>query len=140
VVSNTIYKPGRWVVRILQENANSRFAQCGENTFSNNLIYYENLHIETNIGANTRPATFRFAGNFWFNSSATQLHQPVIPVSDSTVIFGQNPMFMNPGKYNFGLKESSPASGRINFEGEPVTDFYNRPFKALRSFGAVESE
>lgn len=67
---HTIYKPGRWVVRIRQENTDPRLVQCGENSFENSLIIYENLRTETNIGANTRPSSFRFYRNFWFDGSA----------------------------------------------------------------------
>ena len=139
VVNNTIYKPGRWVVRILQENSNPRFAQCCENTFSNNLIYYENLRTETNVGANTRSETFRFANNFWFDFAASQPRLPFIPVKDSTISFGLNPRFVDEENGNFRLGKDSPARGKIKTEGEPATDFYNRSFMPLRSAGAVES-
>jgi hypothetical protein len=138
VINNTIYKPNRWVIRILQENANSRFVQCGENTFSNNLIQYGNLRTETNAGGNTRPGTFRFSGNFWFDFSAVQPHLPLIPVNDSTIVFGLNPGFMDAENGNFRLKKDSPAQGKIKFSDEPVTDFYNRSFRPLRSAGAIE--
>ncbi len=140
VVNNTIYKPGRWVVRILQENSNPRFSQCSENTFSNNLIYYENLRTETNVGANTRPETFRLANNFWFDFAASQSRLPLIPVKDSTICFGLNPGFVDAENGNFRLKKDSPAQGKIKFSGEPVTDFYNRSFMPLRSSGAIESD
>lgn len=139
VINNTIYKPGKWVVRILQENTNPRFAQCGENTFCNNLIYYGYLRIETNIGSNTRSETFRFANNFWFDFSATQAHLPTIPVKDSTIVFGLDPKFVNAESGNFRLEKDSPAAGKIKTLSEPVTDFYYRSFMPLRSIGAVES-
>jgi len=139
VVNNTIYKPGRWVVRILQENNNPRFAQCSENTFSNNLVYYENLRTETNVGANTRPETFHFANNFWFDFAASQPRLPLIPVKDSTIIYGLKPGFVDAENGNFSLKKDSPANGKIKFSGEPLTDFYNRSFMPWRSAGAIES-
>lgn len=138
VINNTIFKPGRWVVRILQENTNPRFVQCGENTFSNNLIHYGNLRTETNVGGNTRPGTFLFSGNFWFDFLAGQPHLPLIPVNDSTIVFGVNPGFLDAENRNFRLKKDSPAQGKIKFSDEPVTDFYNRSFMPLRSAGAVE--
>lgn len=140
VINNTIYKPGRWVVRILQENADTRLVQCGENSFENNLIVYENLRTETNVGANTRPATFQFSNNFWFDASAGQVRQPFIPVQEKGTISGENPMLMNPEKSDFRPAKNSPVINRIKYAGEPVSDFYNRPFKNFRSFGAIESE
>lgn len=138
VINNTIYKPKGWVIRILQENANSRFVQCGENTFSNNLIQYGNLRTETNVGENTRPGTFRFSGNFWFDFLAAQPHLPLIPINDSTIVFGLNPGFLDAENTNFRLKNDSPAIGKLKYSGEPVTDFYNRSFRPLRSAGAIE--
>lgn len=140
VINNTIYKPGRWVVRILQENTDARLAKSGENSFENNLIVYENLRTETNVGANTRPETFQFSNNFWFDASAGQARQPVVPVPEKGTISGENPKLTNPEKSDFRPAKPSPAVGRIKFNGKPETDFYNRPFKTLRSWGAIESE
>ncbi len=140
VINNTIYKPGRWVVRILQENTDARLVQCGENSFENNLIIYENLRTETNVGANTRPATFQFSNNFWFDTSAGQARQPVVPVPEKGTISGENPKLTNSEKSDFRPEKTSPAVGRIKFNGKPETDFYNRPFKTLRSLGAIEPE
>jgi len=35
---NTIYLPGRWAVRILQENRDPRFVPCRRGAFEANLI------------------------------------------------------------------------------------------------------
>ncbi len=140
VINNTFYLPQRWVVRILQENTNPRFLPCGENTFENNLIYYSQLRSETNIGPNTRPETFRFSSNFWFDSAASEPKLPLIPVNDVVIVIGQNPLFTDADSGDFRLKKGSPALGKIQFTGEPVTDFHNKPFKKQRAFGAIEYE
>ena len=138
VVNNTIYKPGRWVVRILQENSDKRFVQCSENTFSNNLIYYGTLRSESNVGANTRPETFQFANNFWFDFSAATPRQPLIPVNDSAMIFGQDPKFIDAENGNFRLKSNSPAVGKSAWKEEPATDYFDSAFKSMRTLGAIE--
>jgi len=140
VINNTIYKPGRWVIRILQENTDPRFDRCGENSFENNLIVYENLRTETNVGANTRPETFRFVSNFWFDFAASQPRLPYIPVKDLTISIGLDPGFVDAGNRNFRLKKHSPVLGKIKFSGEPGTDFYGRPFFLQRSAGAIEAD
>ncbi len=139
VTNNTIYKPGRWVVRILQENNNPQLIQCSKNTFCNNLIFYGNLRTESNVGANTLPETFRFANNLWFEYTATSHHKPEIPVEDSSQIFGLNPEWVDAEKGNFRLKHNSPAIGKANYPEEPISDYYHCFFKPLRSIGAVES-
>lgn len=138
VANNTIYMPKRWIVRILQENLDPRFIQCGDNSFSNNLVCYENLRTEINIGMNTRPETFGFANNFWFDLATANSHPPAIPGKDSTIVYGANPNFLDPENGNFMLKKDSPAIGRIKSKEEPLTDYFNRPYKLLRSFGAIE--
>ncbi len=64
---NTIYCPGRWAIRILQENTESRLAKCGNVRFENNLIAFRASEVSTavNIGPNTAAKTFYFAGNVW---------------------------------------------------------------------------
>ena len=72
VVNNTFYLPEKWVVRILQETVDpDRFAECGDNKFANNIIYLGNISTETNIGPNTRPSTFLYENNFWYNYQNT---------------------------------------------------------------------
>ena len=38
VVNNTIYRPGRWALRILQETTDSNFLEVGDNSFRNNIV------------------------------------------------------------------------------------------------------
>jgi len=137
VVNNTIFQPDNWVVRILQENTDPRFIQCSNNFFRNNIIYYGDISTETNIGPNTLPSTFHYGNNLWYrytNPSAT----PNIPVIDSTMITGQDPMFLDTLNQNFGLASGSPAIGYILTNEDPQRDYYNLLFNNPRSIGAIE--
>ncbi|MCF6299550.1 MAG: hypothetical protein L3J52_00260, partial [Proteobacteria bacterium] len=97
VVNNTIYKPNKWVIRILQETVDeSRFVPCSNNYFQNNIIYQSNLYVETNIGPNTQPETFTFSNNFWYNYQNNSWDGPSIPVTDSIIVINKNPLFENP--------------------------------------------
>jgi len=56
------------------------------------------------------------------------------------MVLGANSGLLNPEKLDFRPVKNSPSANKIKFVGEPETDFYNRPFKSIRSFGAIESE
>ena len=62
---NTIYRPERYVVRILQESQGSQFIPCRNGVFSNNLIAFRSDETlgTTNIGGGTAPDTFKFTHN-----------------------------------------------------------------------------
>ena len=68
---NTIVNPGRWVVRILQENQNVAFAPCRNGLFANNRVTFTNgLAMAVNIGGGTEPKSFRFEKNAWLCEDA----------------------------------------------------------------------
>ena len=139
VVNNTIYKPQTWAVRILQETVDpDRFAECGDNSFRNNIIYLGNIRTETNVGPDTRPETFIFDYNFWFNYENENWRIPNTPVSDPHVVAGQDPLFQDASARDFRLQPSSPAIGQVSTNNPPEFDFYGTAFSNPRSIGAVE--
>jgi len=139
VINNTIVNPEKWVIRILQETVDEeRFEQCGNNTFSNNLIYLGNLNTETNIGPDTSPESFKFSDNFWYNYENINWAGPDIPVIDDNQIINLSPEFENISEKNFKLKEGSPAIACINYLGKPNYDYYGNAFLNPRSAGAIE--
>jgi hypothetical protein len=141
VVNNTIYQPENWVIRILQETVDpDRFLECGDNSFRNNIIYMNNgLSTETNIGPNTRPETFTFSNNLWYNFENSSWSGPNIPVDDNNGIIGSDPEFMDPDEENFSIASTSPAAGTGIFSGEPVQDFNLLNFANPPSIGAFEA-
>jgi hypothetical protein len=64
---NTIYRPGRWVLRILQENTGADMVKSRNGSFTSNLIVFQSTSLReaVNIGGGTEPATFQFEGNTW---------------------------------------------------------------------------
>ncbi len=141
VVNNTFYQPENWVIRILQETVDpNRFLECGDNSFINNIIYLnKNLGTETNIGPNTRPETFVFSNNLWFNAAVPNWTGPDIPTADPNQILQANPLFKAPANDDFSIPPSSPAAGAGVTRTEPKLDFLKRNFAASRSVGAVEA-
>ena len=142
VVNNTIFLPGKWVLRILQETVDpDRFAPCGNNTFRNNIVYIDNnVNVTCNIGPNTAPETFTFSNNLWYHSQNPNWPGPVLPVEDTDQIVGEDPRFESPtwDWSNFILRPESPAIGAGYSVAVPVQDFLGFDFLSPRSIGAIE--
>jgi len=91
---NTIEKPGRWAIRILQENRAPGFVACRGGEFSDNVVVFDsNRWAEggVNVGAGTEPATFRFARNWWYCADQPQRSQPRLPVAEAEGVYGRDP-------------------------------------------------
>ncbi len=140
VFNNTFFKPENWVFRILQETVDtSRFIACGDNEFSNNIIYFgDNLHRIVNIGPNTRPESFIFANNLWYNFDNPDFDSPGLPAVETNPVIQQNPLFEDKDEYNFDLTSSSPAIGNGKSLIAPELDFKERYFIDTCSIGAFE--
>lgn len=114
VMNNTIYLPQKWVIRILQETADSsRFYPCGNNSFINNIVYHDSrVSVDCSIGPNTHPHSFSFSGNLWYHSQNPSWAGPTLPVKDINSIIGKDPLFKNAGGGDLSLQENSPAAGK----------------------------
>ncbi len=141
VVNNTIYAPENWVIRILQETVDpDRFVECGDNTFRNNIVWLAgNLPTETNTGPNTRPETFTFSNNLWYNAADPNWSGPDVPVTDVDGIVNEDPMFQDAWIGDFMIPMNSPAAGAGYPVSEPQLDFYEMGFDTPRSIGAIEA-
>ncbi|MDO8367531.1 MAG: T9SS type A sorting domain-containing protein [Saprospiraceae bacterium] len=141
VVNNTIYRPQNWVIRILQETVDpSRFLECGNNSFRNNIVFLgNNLSTETNIGPNTRPESFVFSNNLWYNIDDSNWSGPFIPVVDSNNILNADPLLFWPDQNDFSIPTHSPAAGAGLALSEPSLDFSGHGFAIPPSIGAMEA-
>lgn len=90
---NTIINPGKWVLRILQENNGPGFAPCRNVEFHHNLVLFERTKVRTavNIGPGTDPASFRFHHNAWFAPDAPGRSGPILPSRESASVSNQDP-------------------------------------------------
>ncbi len=90
---NTIIRPEKWVMRILQETRDPDFVVCGNNRFERNLIVFRrsDVNVFVNIGPGSAPETFRFADNFWYCEDRPQASRPQLPVSETSGIHGRDP-------------------------------------------------
>lgn len=141
VINNTIYLPGKWVLRILQETVDtSRFFPCSNNIFRNNLIYKDNkVSTDCNIGPNTMPETFIFSNNLWYHSQNPGWAGPAtLPVTDHNSLINTDPLFEDMSTENFALQPGSPAIGK-GFDLNPdILDFPGHAFSKPPSIGAFE--
>ncbi len=109
---NTIYRPRKWFMRILQETRGSDFVPCRKGRFTNNLIVYRSDEVRTpvNVGPGTAPDTFVFAKNFWYCLDRPSRSQPRLPVPETDSKGGTDPLLTAPEKGQFSLKKGSPAT------------------------------
>lgn len=142
VRNNTIHRPGRWAVRILQETVGNGFLPCGDNVFSENIIVFSSVQPAVNLGSNTAPQTFLFSHNLWFHPDNAGWF-PNTPNPEPARIVA-NPLFVD--TLGFQLSPESPAIGAGSAITAPARDFYRKEFAPnsmivpprQRSVGAVE--
>ena len=107
-------RPRRWVVRILQETTEPQFVPCRNGRFVNNVIAFrsEECRQVINIGPNTSPETFEFAGNVWHcidrPADARRLVQ--LPVTEIKGDYGAAPAFQDAERGDLRLKDRAPDS------------------------------
>jgi hypothetical protein len=140
VANNTVLYPDKWVMRILQETTDARFLQCGDNSFRNNLVVVDNRAISpsVNIGGNTRPETFTFANNLWYNSEQGLWAGPSLPSTETNGRYGMNPMLRNIAANDVAPLAASPAIGAgLSIPGLRF-DLPGQRYNAPPSIGAIE--
>lgn len=109
---NTIYRPKRWAIRILQETRAEGFVPCRNGRFTDNLIVFRSgewFEGGVNIGPFTAPETFTFARNWWYCEDAPERSKPTLPVSEKEGVYGVNPRLRVPEKDNLTVEADSPA-------------------------------
>ncbi|MFO8080842.1 MAG: right-handed parallel beta-helix repeat-containing protein [Armatimonadota bacterium] len=111
---NTMYMPGRWALRILQETRESGFVPARDGVFEDNIIVFRSdawSEGGVNIGPETAPGTFGFARNVWYCVDRPELG-PRLPTDEQDGLVGEDPLLVEPEAGDFGLQPDSPAEGR----------------------------
>ena len=95
---NTIVGPGKWIMRILQESRDVRFARCGNVEFARNTIVFDRANIReaANIGPDTEPQTFRFVANRWFARDDPARSALPLPTPEKDGVYGVKPLNVLP--------------------------------------------
>lgn len=109
---NTVYHPGRYAIRILQEKTDAGFVPCRKGVFEHNVVVFRSdswVSGGVNVGGNTAPDTFTFAGNLWYCEDRPARSEPKLPTAEKDAVVGKDPAFKNPEKGDFGVGPDSPA-------------------------------
>ena len=112
---NTIYVPGRWAMRILQETREPGFVPCRDGVFTDNIVVFRSDQWGeggVNIGSGTAPETFSFARNLWYCLDRPDRSQPNLPTEETDGIVGLDPQFADAEGSDFTLAPDSPAQGK----------------------------
>lgn len=108
---NTLYRPGRWALRILQENRGDGIVRCRNGVFSHNIICFQSgsLREAVNIGPDTEPQSFRFEANAWHCEDKPDVTRRLIrlPAEETKGTYGVEPRFRNPENGDFSLHPES---------------------------------
>lgn len=110
----TMIHPGRWALRILQENRGPEMARCRNGQFSGNLVLFQSssLREAVNIGPDTEPGTFRFEGNAWHCEDRPEDSRRLVrlPSEEKGGIFGKAPVFTHPDSGDYSQAPASPTA------------------------------
>lgn len=110
---NTIWRPQGWILRVLQETQDQRFAPCRNGVFAENLVVYRlgDLRSPVNVGLGTAVETFRVERNYWYAEDAPQRSVPQLPVAEVDGRGGADPLFEDAEGGDLRLHEGSPVRG-----------------------------
>ena len=107
---NTIYRPARWVVRILQESKGPKFVPCRNGEFTNNIVAFRSDELKSvvNVGSGTAPSTFLFARNYWYCIDSPRRSSRIsLPTTEVDARYGTDPQFVNETLHDLRLKATS---------------------------------
>lgn len=111
VERNTFYRPRKWVMRILQETTAEGFVPCRNGRFERNVIVFRSDEVRTfaNVGPNTKPDTFTFAGNWWYCVDRPASSRPQLPTVERDGVYGRDPQLVDPERGDVSIRVGSPA-------------------------------
>lgn len=141
VWNNTMYRPDKWVIRILQESADTSFYQAASyGEFVNNVVIVDQkLSITTNVGPNTNSASFLFAHNLWYHLDQPNWSGPFLPTAEINGLVQTDPLLVDPENGDMHLTGSSPVIyAGSDQPGTDWTDFDGNAFHVPPSIGALE--
>lgn len=114
---NTIYRPRRWPIRILQENTDERFVPSRKGRFEKNVVVFrgEEVREVVNIGGKTAPETFTFAGNHWHCLDRPSDTQRLLklPVKETDGIYGIEPEWKDAERGDVTIPNRQPGQAGV---------------------------
>lgn len=100
---NTIYRPRKWVIRVLQENREEGMIPSQRGRLLGNLIVYraDEMTLAMNVGAGTSPGSFQLIGNAWYRLDSPGQSRPALPIEETRAFYGIDPLFRNAEEGDF---------------------------------------
>jgi len=110
---NTIVRPEKYALRILQENTGEGFVPCRKGTFESNIVVFNSEKWGgVNVGPNTAAESFTFAKNWWHCEDRPERSKPSLPVAEAGGEYGRDPQFRDAAKKDFRPAAGTPAATR----------------------------
>jgi hypothetical protein len=120
VQHNTIYRPKRWPIRILQENTDKRFATCRNGKLVKNVIVFRSDEVRQvfNIGPNTSPETFAISDNVWYCLDRPDDTQKLTrtPIKETGGTYGAAPKFKDAAGGDLNIVDRRPMDAGVRRE------------------------
>jgi hypothetical protein len=117
VCHNTIYRPRRWPIRILQENTDERFVPSRNGRFEKNVVVFRSDEVRevVNIGGKTAPETFTFADNHWHCLDRPTDTQRLLklPAKETGGIYGVDPRLKDAGQGDVTIPGRQPGQAGV---------------------------
>ena len=119
---NTIYRPKRWALRILQETRAPGFVPSRNGVFTDNLVVFRSdewVEGGVNVGPDTAPQTFRFARNLWHCLDDPSKSRPALPAPETGGVYGKDPGLRDPANGDLRPNPRGPGAkiGAAAFRG-----------------------
>lgn len=90
---NFVYRPGQWVMRILNENEGTSIVPTRNGQLLDNDIVFSDTEDEFNRAVNegdaVEPGTFQFARNRWYNLANPKASRPKLPAEETDGVYGE---------------------------------------------------
>jgi hypothetical protein len=120
---NTIYRPRRYALRILQETRAEGFVPCRNGHFTDNLIAFrsDEMVIPVNVGDGTAHETFTMARNAWFCLDDPQRSRPRLEIPEAEGSYGVDPQFRDAEGGDLRSRPDGPV-GRVGVRSDAERD------------------
>ncbi|CAN5910216.1 hypothetical protein BH23PLA1_BH23PLA1_12560 [soil metagenome] len=112
VQHNTIYRPRRWALRILQETHRPDFVPSRNGQFTDNIIAFrfDEMVLPINVGGGTAPETFTLERNVWYCLDDPARSRPRLPIPEEEGVYGVDPQFLDAERGDLRLRPGNPVA------------------------------